>query len=306
MEEQDRRTLSNSIFIFFIIIIFKQSIILERFLTGQFRLYIFHSILFWQKENYMEPFSQWKRERTKRHVRSCEWRPRPISYSQLSFVPPVCENRTGAITYFGYLLGEFSLIEILFQLVHKNKNALNKFWKKFRRHHQLDLFSFLQTELVLLIAHSSVSRYSRSQTVCVHTCAGGAAVQSKVDAARNATLLLLLLWFLVATRISIFPKLHIHEVKGRGGGRLYSSSCFTVAHMSWPSFAASLVSLAIPRRSRRSRIRAANNFLILRHSSDMRRTNIRMTALLCVICPNGNAALECANITRAESSIQAL
>lgn len=40
-------------------------------------LYIFHSILFWQKENYVEPFSQWRRERTKRHVRSCEWRPRP-------------------------------------------------------------------------------------------------------------------------------------------------------------------------------------------------------------------------------------
>ncbi len=139
----------------------------------------------------------------------------------------------------------------------------------------------------------------------VYTCAR-AAVQSKVDAARNATLAAAAT--LVCRRYTNFnfPKV-AYSWSQRARRR---SSVFVImfygCHMSWPSFAASLVSRAIPRRSRRSRIRPANNFLILRHSSDMRRTNIRMTALLCVICPNGNAALECANITRAESSTSAI
>lgn len=113
---------------------------------------------------------------------------------------------------------------------------------------------------VLLSAHSSVSRYSRSQTY-VYMC-GWSWRCAKCHPAAAAAL--------VSRRYTNFnfPKVAYSWISQRARQR---SSVFVImfygCHMSWPSFSASLVSLAIPRRSRRSRIRPANNFLILRHTA---------------------------------------
>lgn len=140
--------------------------------------------------------------------------------------------------------------------LHKNKNALNKFWKKFRRHHQLDFFSFLlQTELVYgttncafqcfalltfpdLCIHVRVEQFNQKLTLremppsCCCCCSGFSSLHE-----------------FQFSQSCIF----MNKSKGAAAVVCIRHHVLRLPYVFRSSFSAFLVSLAIPRRSRRSR-----------------------------------------------------